>query len=123
MMSHTVKLSVEVKDLDIVQQVCQKKGYQYTAPNANNRLYGGQVAGASVKFPSWTYPVVIAQDGQLHYDNYNGSWGNEKILQEFLHEYSVEKSLNDLSLAGMSAMRQDVVDQSGNLVTELLLLS
>ena len=43
--------------------------------------------------PDWIYPVVCnLSSGQLHFDNFDGRWGDQKHLDRFLQAYAVEKT-------------------------------
>ena len=57
------------------------------------QLFSGEVSGLIVRLPDWTYPVVIdTTTGQVHYDNYDGAWGDQAQLDRFLQIYAVEKA-------------------------------
>jgi hypothetical protein len=48
-------------------------------------------SGIQVKFDSWHYPVTInTQTGECKFDNYNGRWGSEKLLDQLKQGYGVE---------------------------------
>ena len=53
--------------------------------------------------------MVNAQTGELSYDNYKGSWGNEQELHKLIQEYSVllvEAQLEEFRLQGWTIERQ-----------------
>ena len=91
-LSHIVTIKTEVRDQATVAAACRRlalpEPIQGTA-----EVYSNHVTGLIVKLPDWLYPVVIdTTSGQAHYDNYGGSWGDERHLHRFLQEYVVEQS-------------------------------
>jgi hypothetical protein len=91
-LSHIVTIKTEVRDHAAVAAACRRlalpEPIQGTA-----EIYGGNVSGLIVRLPDWLYPVVIdTASGQIRYDNYEGSWGNERHLHRFLQAGVVERS-------------------------------
>ena len=121
-MSHTLEVkSAEVKDMAVLANVCNRLGYTLTM-GQGARLYGGAQSGlASVAIPGWHYPVVVDESGNLKYDNYGGNWGAQEKVNALIHEYSVEATLQSLSLQGMSGFRQEVAQQGGGFQTVIML--
>jgi len=114
-MSHTATINIDVKDPQVVIKTAQRLGYETTEGEC--RMYDGTtVSGTQVKLPGWRYPVVIDTDaeweetlsdgtvvtrkGRVFSDNYNGSWGDQKYMDEFTQIYGVEKASHEASLAG-----------------------
>ena len=57
------------------------------------QLFSGEATGLLVRLPDWLYPVVVdTTTGQVHFDNYNGAWGDQEQLDRFLQAYAVEKA-------------------------------
>lgn len=54
------------------------------------KLFSGTVeVDFSVQLRDWRYPLgVNAQTGEAKFDNYNGSWGNERELDAFHQKYA-----------------------------------
>lgn len=122
-MSHTETVKVEMKDREAVAAAVQaidgagfvKAGCdKHTQANARTRvesaeeatgrhgIFSGAYEGIGVMLPGWTYPVVInPETGEIKYDNYNGHWGNQDGLDQFVQGYSVEQ-------IRMEAIRQGV---------------
>ena len=70
-------------------------------------------AGLIVRLPDWTYPVVIdTTTGQVHYDNYNGAWGDQSQLDRFLQIYAVEKARIEARKKGHQITEQSLADGS-----------
>lgn len=91
-MSHVVMIQTEVRDATAVQAACSR--LSLPAPGGGTfRLFAGEATGLGVELPEWRYPVVCdLASGTLHYDNYNGRWGDPFQLGRFLQGYAVEKA-------------------------------
>src|SRR5450755_3532640 len=91
-MSHIVTIQTQVRDPDALAAACRRLSLtepkQETVP-----LFSGQVTGLAVRLPNWQYPVVVdIAAGALHYDNFEGNWGEQKELDRLLQMYAVEKA-------------------------------
>ena len=91
-MSHIVEIKTEVRDEAAVKAACVR--LQLPTPEHKTvRLFAATVTGLCVQLPGWRYPVVAdLKTGQLQYDNYNGHWGPQGELGNFLQGYAVEKA-------------------------------
>ena len=91
-MSHIVEIKTEIRDEQAVKAACVR--LQIPTPEHKTvRLFNATATGLCVQLPNWSYPVVAnLQTGQLQYDNYGGSWGEQKHLNSFLQGYAVEKA-------------------------------
>jgi hypothetical protein len=87
-----VTIKTEVRDHVAVSAACRR--LQLPPPLVGTaQLFSGEVSGLIVRLPDWTYPVVIdTSSGQVHYDNYQGAWGDQRQLDRFLQIYAVEKA-------------------------------
>ncbi len=91
-MSHIVTIKTELRDYTAVSAACRR--LELTPPiNGTAELFSGQATGLIVRLADWTYPVVIDTDtGQVHFDNYNGAWGDQARLDQFMQIYAVERA-------------------------------
>jgi len=91
-MSHIVSIKTQIKDTTALAAACRRLGLaQPVAGTA--KLYSGEAAGQIVQLPGWTYPAVIdVTAGQIHYDVFNGAWGDQKELDKLVQAYAVEKA-------------------------------
>jgi hypothetical protein len=91
-MSHIVEIKTEIRDEAAVKAACVR--LQLATPEHKTvRLFSATVTGLCVQLPGWRYPVVAdLKTGQLQYDNYNGHWGPQGELGNFLQGYAVEKA-------------------------------
>jgi hypothetical protein len=77
------------------------------------QLFSGQVTGLIIRLPDWTYSVVVdTTAGQVQYDNYNGSWGQQEQLDLFMQAYAVEKARIEARRRGQSVVEQPLPDGS-----------
>lgn len=91
-MSHIVEIKTEVRDEAAVKAACTR--LQLSPPEHKTvRLFSTTATGLCVQLPGWHYPVVAnLQTGQIQFDNYQGHWGEQSKLNQFLQAYAVEKA-------------------------------
>jgi hypothetical protein len=91
-MSHVVAIKTEVRDEAAVKAACVR--LQIPTPEHRTiRLFNATATGLCIQLPGWSYPVVCdLQSGAVQFDNYQGTWGEQKHLNSFLQAYAVEKS-------------------------------
>lgn len=91
-MSHVVQIKTEIRDEQAVRAACVR----LLLPEPEHktvRLFNTTATGLCIQLPGWNYPVVVnLQAGQLQYDNYQGHWGEQTRLNQFLQAYAVEKA-------------------------------
>lgn len=89
-MSHIATIKTEVKSLRALKSACRRLGLDQPK-FGEHRLFAGQTAtGYSVSLPDWRYPAVFdLKQKKAHFDNYNGSWGDEKELDKLKQAYAV----------------------------------
>ena len=111
-MSHIVSIKTEVRDPLAMAAACRR--LQLPEPTIGTaKLYSAEVSGLLVKLPDWLYPVVCdTANGELHYDNYSGSWGLPEHLDRFLQAYAVEKAGIEARKRGHSVVEQCLTDGS-----------
>ena len=111
-MSHIVSIKTEVRDPLAIAAACRR--LNLPEPTAGiAKLYSAEVTGLLVKLPEWSYPVVCdTANGELHFDNFNGSWGLQEHLDRFLQAYAVEKAGIEASKRGHFVIEQRLSDGS-----------
>ena len=96
-MSHIVEIKTEVRDEAAVQSACSRL-HLPLATRGSFQLYSSAETGLGIELPNWKYPVVATSNedghlsGQLRFDNYEGRWGSQELLDQFLQMYSIEKA-------------------------------
>ena len=111
-MSHVVEIKTQVKDVAAVQAACRR--LKLSEPQQRTvTLFSAEVTGLAVELPDWQYPVVCnTTTGELKYDNYNGRWGKQSHLDQFLQAYTVEKAKLEARRQGHSVSEQLLTDGS-----------
>ncbi len=111
-MSHIVEIVTEVRDPVAIRSACQR----LTLPLpvlGRTKLFSGEVVGWAVPLRDWKYPIVCnTETGTVHYDNYNGAWGDESRLHRFLQTYTVEKTRLEARKQGYGMTEQSLPDGS-----------
>ncbi len=107
-MSHIVIIQTEVRDKTAVETACQR--LKLPAPLAGrHELFSSQAEGLAVRLNEWRYPLVCqTETGQLHYDNYEGRWGQQQRLDEWLQAYAVEKTKLEARRQGYQAYERQL---------------
>ena len=91
-MSHCTTIDVKIKDINILKKVCKKLNLEMKE-NSKFRFYDGKTeCGTEIKLPNWQYPIIIKNNGEVIFDNYNGNWGDIKELNLLKQHYAVEKT-------------------------------
>ena len=105
-MSHIVQIETEVRDETAVQAACTR----LHLPNATRgtfQLYSTEETGLGIELPHWKYPVVAdTETGQLRFDNYEGRWGAQEFLDQFLQAYATERVKIEARKKGHSVVEQ-----------------
>jgi hypothetical protein len=52
------------------------------------------------------------ESGQLRYDNYNGRWGDQEYLDQFLQRYAAEQAQIEARKKGLTVTEQSLSDGS-----------
>ncbi len=91
-MSHTMNIKLEVKDFKCLVLAAGRAGAWCDVMEQNHALCDGvQVSGIGVKLPGWVYPAVFdVKAGVVHYDVYEGAWGNIDELNKLKAYYGLE---------------------------------
>jgi hypothetical protein len=111
-LSHIVTVKTEVRDYAAVSAACRR--LQLPPPIAGTaQLFSGEVSGLIVRLPDWAYPAVIdTTTGQVHFDNFNGAWGDQAQLDHFLQIYAVERTRSEARMKGHQITEQALADGS-----------
>jgi len=71
-----------------LERACNNLGWKWHG-QAKHHLYEADVQGHGFTPEGWSYPAVLASDGELHYDTFNGHWGDETKLEALRSEYAM----------------------------------
>ena len=118
-MSHIVSIKTEVRWGEGVRLACQR--LQLPVPvQGTHRLFSGSHEGLGVQLEEWRYPVVCdLRTRQLHFDNYNGRWGEQNRLDQFLQAYTVERAKLEARRHGHSVTEAPLEDGSIKLTVQV----
>lgn len=101
-MSHTAKIKTEFTDKECLKKACQRLGIECKEVT-NERLYDGTTkSGLAIYLKNWRYPLIIDENNEAFYDNYNGSWGKIEEFYNLKTYYGVEKSKKLARIKGYS---------------------
>ncbi len=105
-MSHIVEIKTEIRDEEAVKSACSR--LHFPSPTRGTfQLYSSTETGLGIELPHWKYPVVAnTESGQLRFDNYEGRWGSQEFLDQFLQTYTVEKAKIEARRKGHSIVEQ-----------------
>ena len=109
-MSHVVQIHTQVRDPLAIRAACQRQALaEPTFGSA--RLFSAEAIGWLVELPDWRYPAVCDTAlGTIHYDNFQGRWGDPKHLDRFLQSYAIEKARLEARKAGHTVIEQALPD-------------
>lgn len=114
-MSHTATVKMEFRDKEKLKETCERLGYTCQVGSHSVRLYSETVqADMSISLPGWKYPIAI-KDGQIKYDNYNGSWGKITELENLQDQYSRDMVFAQAMANGYQV--EEVVDDKTGEIT------
>lgn len=118
-MSHIVQIQTEVRDAAAVRAGCDRLGLR-SPVEGEFKLFQRSVRGLGVELRNWRYPVVCdLPTGKVHYDNFEGRWGDRSRLDEFLQAYSVEKAKLAARKSGHTVSEQTLADGSIKLTIQV----
>ena len=118
-MSHIVEIKTEVRDESAVQSACSRL-HLPRAKRGTFELYSSTETGLGIELPHWRYPIVAnTETGQLRFDNYEGKWGEQEFLDQFLQRYAVEKAAIEARKKGHSVVEQRLDDGSIKLIVQV----
>lgn len=80
-------------------------------------LYSESVQGEGFKINSWKYPCVVA-DGHIQYDNFNGHWGKQSVLDEIVQDAVANMTAEAAIMSGFQEYSRET-NSEGELVLTL----
>lgn len=111
-MSHIVTIKTEVRDAAAVAAACKRMRLE-EPKTGEAKLFSSTKTGLVVHLPGWNYPIVCeTETGQVHYDNFEGRWGKQQHLDQFLQLYAVQKARIEARKRGHVVYEQTLRDGS-----------
>ncbi|MFN3150475.1 DUF1257 domain-containing protein [Bremerella sp.] len=118
-MSHIVTIQTEVRDLEAIRQATRR--LQLPEPTHGEvQLFSERKIGWAIQLRDWRYPVVAnLESGRLDYDNFEGRWGKQQELDQFLQRYAVERATIVARKQGHTTTEQPLADGSIKLLIQV----
>ena len=116
-MSHIATVQTEIKSLRALRAACKRLKLG-DPKHGKHHLSAGQTAtGYAVQLPGWSYPAVFdLKSRRVHFDNFNGHWGNPKELDRLKQAYAVCAAKQHAEQQGMHVTEHQNADGSIQLV-------
>ncbi|MFN3152488.1 DUF1257 domain-containing protein [Bremerella sp.] len=118
-MSHIVTIRTQVRDLEAIRQATRR--LQLPEPTFGEvQLFSERKTGWAIQLRDWRYPVVAnLESGRVDYDNFEGRWGKQQELDQFLQRYAVERATIVARKQGHTTTEQTLVDGSIKLLIQV----
>jgi hypothetical protein len=111
-MSHVVTVQTQIRDVAAIRAACRRLNLAEPV-EGTVKLFSAEVAGWAVQLPQWTYPIVCdVAAGKVHYDDFQGRWGDRRELDRFWQAYAVEKVRIEARKAGRNLAEQTLPNGS-----------
>jgi len=108
-MSHVATVQLQIRDPQALAEAAAQLGL--TVQPGEARFYDGtRVHGLLVHLPGWRYPVAIDPHGTLHYDHYQGRWGDPTHLDRLRQAYAEAVTTRWARRQGYRVSRQTTPD-------------
>ena len=118
-MSHVVTIEGQIRDPEALRLACRRNALEPPV-HGTAKLFAVKATGYLVNLPRWRYPVVCDTDsGIVHYDNYEGHWGEQAELDKLVQRYTVEKAVIESRKQGHTVTEQTLADGSIKLTVEV----
>ena len=99
-------IETEVCDVEALRLACRRRDLPEPV-HRTAKLFTAEATGFCVELPDWKFPVVCECDtGTVHYDNFEGRWGDPALLDSLLQTYAVEKTKLEARRAGYSVIER-----------------
>ena len=111
-MSHLVSIKAQMNDAVALAAACRRLGLAEPV-RETVQLFSGQATGLAVRLPNWQYPVVVdVEKGEVHFDDYNGAWGEMSAMERLQQSYAVEKARLEARRKGFAVHETTLQDGS-----------
>lgn len=104
--SHTAKITVEYRDLDALKSAVESMQGKWLGAGSH-QLYQGPYTGTGFQLEGWRYPCVLDQAGDLHFDNFDGRWGDAVDLDRLKGAYCLAAAEQAAHAQGWLCQRTD----------------
>ena len=116
-MSHTATILIQVKCRAAFEKACKRLKIEYSLNESVELFDGTKVTGMTARLKGWRYPVVFSE-GNAHFDNYGGRWGEESELNKFRQVYAAEAAAHKARQQGFRVSETKLKDGTIRLVCQ-----
>ena len=113
LMSKSTKARGAYPNRPELKNTLEQKGIRYEESETERGwpFYGGRKEVGTLAFflPGWRYPVVVADNGDATWDNWNGQWGDFARYREVLEPYVT--AVADQFYASKGRRRESVIEE------------
>ena len=100
-MSHTTTIETQFLNAEVLAAAATKLGLSVELDSEAKLFQVGKHKGTVIKLPGWSYPIIVAKDGTVAMDNYNGHWGKMEEFNKLKQEYATEVARRELKRKGI----------------------
>lgn len=100
--SHTVKIKTEFNSPPAFGQAAIAMGGTIIGVG-EHKLYSSKETGFAITLPSWRFPIILRESGDLAYDDYHGDWGDVHDLDRLKEHYAIEAARSAAAAQGWSS--------------------
>lgn len=91
-MSHITKYNLVIDEpetlKDVISELNRTQNFKAEwLGKGTRKTYSRDTTGYHFQLHGWSYPVCVTEDGSLEFDNFNGSWGKEELLDKVVQAY------------------------------------
>ena len=95
-----MNIKLEIHDMQALKKACTR--LKLKMEQGKFKLFASEEKGTAVFLNNWSYPIVIKNNGEIAYDNYNGNWGKIEELNKLKAYYGIEKAKIEARKKGYS---------------------
>jgi hypothetical protein len=125
-MSHISTYKHRIKDLPAFEKTCKKlqqEGvtFHYIKEGERVQMYGRQTQSgvAVLQLHDWKYPLVIDDQGKIHYDNFGAKITSMQTFGRVIQKYNETVILDAIDWTEYDSI-ENTVDEYGNVNIELV---
>lgn len=117
-MSHAATIKTQFLHEEHIRRAAEICGAKYDPEVIRRQVSNKSAVGRAVTLNGWYLPIVIAENGEVTYDDYNGHWGDMKKFEQFKQAYEVSVSMATLGLDNMTVTQRTLPNGDVELIAE-----
>lgn len=107
-MSHVAKIDVKMTDAKAMQAACLRIGANFCGKGFVKFYDESEYGGYVINLPGWQYNICVQADGTVAYDNYEGEWGDIRMLNQLRQYYAAEVAKQEAAQQGYSFQEEEL---------------